>query len=71
MRVLRAGEVFILDVAPIFDGYICDIGYTAALGIPVLDGVACAVKLAEVGIKDLTRYAIKPGAPLLPDLFLD
>ena len=27
--------------------------------------------LAEVGIKDLTRYAIKPGAPLLPDLFLD
>ncbi len=31
-RVLRAGEVYILDVAPIFDGYICDIGYTAALG---------------------------------------
>jgi Xaa-Pro aminopeptidase len=31
-RVLRAGEVFILDVAPIFDGYIADIGFTAALG---------------------------------------
>jgi citronellol/citronellal dehydrogenase len=27
--------------------------------------------LAQVGIKDLARYAIKPGAPLLPDLFLD
>src|SRR5215470_11639599 len=27
--------------------------------------------LAQVGIKDLSRYAIKPGAPLLPDLFLD
>ena len=32
-RVLRPGEVFILDVAPIFDGYIADIGYTAALGV--------------------------------------
>ena len=31
-RILRAGEVFILDVAPIFDGYIADIGYTATLG---------------------------------------
>lgn len=31
-RVLRPGEVFILDVAPIFGGYIADIGYTAALG---------------------------------------
>jgi len=27
--------------------------------------------LAQVGIKDLSRYAIKPGAPLLPDLFVD
>ena len=27
--------------------------------------------LAQVGVKDLSRYAIKPGAPLLPDLFLD
>ena len=27
--------------------------------------------LAQVGIKDLSRYAIKAGAPLLPDLFLD
>jgi citronellol/citronellal dehydrogenase len=27
--------------------------------------------LAQVGIKDLSRYAIKPGAVLLPDLFLD
>jgi citronellol/citronellal dehydrogenase len=27
--------------------------------------------LASVGIKDLSHYAIKPGAPLLPDLFLD
>jgi Xaa-Pro aminopeptidase len=31
-RVVREGEVFILDVAPIVDGYICDIGYTASLG---------------------------------------
>lgn len=31
-RVLRPGEVFILDVAPILSGYICDIGYTSALG---------------------------------------
>ena len=26
--------------------------------------------LAEAGVTDLTRYAVKPGAPLLPDLFL-
>ena len=26
--------------------------------------------LAAVGITDLTRYAVKPGTPLLPDLFL-
>ena len=31
-RRLREGEVFILDVAPILDGYVCDIGYTASLG---------------------------------------
>jgi citronellol/citronellal dehydrogenase len=27
--------------------------------------------LAEAGITDLAPYAVKPGAPLLPDLFLD
>ena len=27
--------------------------------------------LAEEGVTDLTRYAVKPGAPLLPDIFLD
>jgi len=27
--------------------------------------------LAQVGVKDFSRYAIKPGAPLLPDIFLD
>ena len=27
--------------------------------------------LAEEGITDLARYAVKPGSPLLPDLFLD
>jgi citronellol/citronellal dehydrogenase len=27
--------------------------------------------LKEAGTTDLTRYAVKPGAPLLPDLFLD
>jgi citronellol/citronellal dehydrogenase len=27
--------------------------------------------LAEAGVTDLTRYAVKPGAPLLPDIFLD
>ena len=26
--------------------------------------------LGEAGITDLTRYAVKPGAPLIPDLFL-
>ncbi len=31
-RVLRADEVFILDIAPIVDGYICDIGYTDCMG---------------------------------------
>lgn len=31
-RVVRPGEVFILDVAPIVDGYICDIGFTSSLG---------------------------------------
>jgi citronellol/citronellal dehydrogenase len=27
--------------------------------------------LAEEGVTDLTRYAVKPGSPLLPDIFLD
>ena len=27
--------------------------------------------LAEAGVTDLERYAVKPGTPLLPDLFLD
>jgi citronellol/citronellal dehydrogenase len=27
--------------------------------------------LAEEGVTDLARYAVKPGAPLLPDIFLD
>jgi citronellol/citronellal dehydrogenase len=27
--------------------------------------------LAEEGITDLDRYAVQPGAPLFPDLFLD
>jgi len=31
-RVVRPGEVFILDVAPIVDGFICDIGFTGSLG---------------------------------------
>lgn len=31
-RVVRPGEIFILDVAPIVDGYVCDIGYTLSLG---------------------------------------
>ena len=31
-RVVRPGDVYILDVAPIVDGYICDIGYTSSLG---------------------------------------
>jgi Xaa-Pro aminopeptidase len=31
-RVVRPGEVFILDVAPIVHGYICDVGYTSSLG---------------------------------------
>ena len=31
-RVLQPGEVFILDVAPILDGYVCDIGYVDSLG---------------------------------------
>ncbi len=31
-RVLREDEVFILDIAPIIDGYICDIGYTDCMG---------------------------------------
>lgn len=31
-RVIRPGEAFILDVAPIFKGYTCDIGYSGSLG---------------------------------------
>ena len=27
--------------------------------------------LADEGVTDLNRYAVKPGAPLLPDIFLD
>jgi len=27
--------------------------------------------LAEEGVTDLSRYAVRPGAPLLPDIFLD
>ena len=30
-RVLRPNEVFILDVAPIHQGFVCDIGYTGSL----------------------------------------
>jgi len=26
--------------------------------------------LASEGVTDLSRYAVEPGAPLLPDLFL-
>jgi Xaa-Pro aminopeptidase len=31
-RVLRENEVYILDTAPIVDGYICDIGFTTCAG---------------------------------------
>lgn len=31
-RILLENEVFILDVAPIYQGYTCDIGYTQCLG---------------------------------------
>lgn len=31
-RVIRPGEVFILDVAPILRGFTCDVGYTSCLG---------------------------------------
>lgn len=31
-RVIRAGEVYILDVAPIYQGYTSDIGFTSSLG---------------------------------------
>lgn len=31
-RVIRPGEVFILDVAPIYRGYVADIGYSSCLG---------------------------------------
>ena len=31
-RRILTGEVFILDVAPILNGYVCDIGYTRSLG---------------------------------------
>ncbi len=27
--------------------------------------------LAEAGVTDFDRYAVKPGEPLAPDLFLD
>ena len=31
-RALREGEVFILDVAPIVDGFVCDIGFSGVRG---------------------------------------
>lgn len=31
-RVLLPGEIYILDVAPIYRGFVCDIGYTESLG---------------------------------------
>ena len=27
--------------------------------------------LASAGVTDLSRYALRPGAPLIPDLFVD
>lgn len=31
-RQILPGEVFILDVAPIYDGFVADVGYTSSLG---------------------------------------
>lgn len=31
-RILQEGEVYILDTAPIVNGYICDIGYSGCVG---------------------------------------
>jgi len=49
----------------------------AAHGILTRDSRACTGNfflddevLAAEGVTDLSRYAVEPGAPLLPDLFL-
>lgn len=57
-RVLREGEVYILDVAPIVHGYICDIGYTASIGEnPALDRAKAFLKELHEEIPTL----FKPG----------
>ena len=38
--------------------------------VPEADGWALAVLFVS-GISDFAGYAVQPGAPLLPDLFLD
>ena len=37
----------------------------------IAPALAATDVLAQDGVTDLTRYAVKPGAPLLPDIFLD
>ena len=46
-RVIRDGEIYILDIAPIYKGYISDIGYTDSLG-PNADLTAAQKFLTEI-----------------------
>ncbi len=61
-RVLRPGEVFILDVAPIVDGYIADIGYTASLGVnPELERARATLAELRALIPGLFREGMSGG----------
>jgi len=57
-RVLLPGEVFILDVAPIYKGYISDIGYTRSLGEnPELEQARAFLEELRV---EIPKLAMKP-----------
>jgi Xaa-Pro aminopeptidase len=47
MRVLKANDVAILDVAPILDGYIADIGYSVVRGAQQSEAVSKAFALLD------------------------
>lgn len=62
-RVLQPNEVYILDVAPILDGYICDIGYTGCLGEnPAFERAQAFLRELRAEIPSYFREAQSGGA---------
>lgn len=73
-RVLRECEVYILDTAPIVDGFICDIGYTGCAGHN--PDYATALKFLWNLRREIPRWALQAptGAALwkkVADVFSD